>query len=331
MTRLSRSFALFAAVVSLLLAMSRGARADTAAAQALFADAKKLMGAGKYAEACPKLEESQRLAPGIGTQFNLASCYESLGKTASAWSLYLEVAGASKAANQLDREKVARQAAAALEPKLSRLTITVSKSAPPDIEVKRDGAAVGKAQWGTAIPVDPGEHKIAATAPGTKPWESTITVEKQGTKTVEVPALEAGAGPVAGAPGAGAPAAYYPTTAPPPNNRPKMKRRSGGMMAGGIIALSVGALATLGGGFGAVVCAGSNSVGNAVGGTGGAADGCSTGAALGVMVGGLVLVGGGITLIAIGGKKVPVEDTAKSTLVPTVGIGPGSASLRWTF
>jgi hypothetical protein len=313
----------------MLLAMSRGARADTAAAQALFADAKKLMAAGKYAEACPKLEESQRLAPGIGTQFNLATCYESLGKTASAWSLYLEVAGASKAANQLDREKVARQAAAALEPKLSRLTITVSKSAPPDIEVKRDGAAVGKAQWGTAIPVDPGEHKIAATAPGKKPWESTITVDKQGTKTVEVPALEAGAG---AGPVAGAPPAYYPPTAPPQDNKPKMKRRSGGMMAGGIVALSLGTLATIGGAAGAAICGTTNAADDAFSDPTEDPDrsgGC--GPALGVMVGGLVLVGGGITLIVIGGKKVPVEETAKSTLVPAVGIGPGSATLRWTF
>ncbi|WP_437939271.1 hypothetical protein [Sorangium sp. So ce341] len=144
---LPRYVALFAALILALMALPRGARAaDTATAQALFDDAKKLMAAGKYAEACPKLEESQSLAPGLGTQLNLALCYENLGRTASAWSLYLEVAGGARAANQLDREKVARQQAAALEGKLSCLTITVSEP-PEGIEVKRDGKPIGRVQW----------------------------------------------------------------------------------------------------------------------------------------------------------------------------------------
>ena len=82
------------------------------------------MAQGKHADACPKLEESQRLDPGIGTQFNLAVCYEQVGRTASAWSTFLDVAGAARAAGQTEREKVARQRATALEPRLIRLTIT---------------------------------------------------------------------------------------------------------------------------------------------------------------------------------------------------------------
>src|SRR4051812_5478245 len=104
MTRFSRYLVVFAALLSVFMAFTRPARAD-AVAQALFNDAKTLMQAGKYAEACPKLEESQRLGPAIGTQFNLAVCYEALGKMASAWSLYLDVAGVAKSTNQPEREK----------------------------------------------------------------------------------------------------------------------------------------------------------------------------------------------------------------------------------
>jgi hypothetical protein len=297
------------------VAFARVAHADTATAQALFDDAKKLMAAGKYAEACPKLEESQRLDPGLGTQFNLATCYESLGKTASAWSTFLDVAGGAKAANQADREKVARQRAAVLEKSLSRLTITVSNPIE-GIEVRRDGAVVGQAQLGTAVPIDPGSHKVEAWAPGKKPWQTTIEVGKEAsTQKVEVPALEDG-GPMP------PPGAYPPGYPPPPpaDTKPKMKRRSGGMMAGGIVALSLGTLGTLGGLAAMALC--SDALDCNIGGP-----------VVFTVVSGLVLAGG-ITLTVVGGKKVPVNEppkTSKTTAVPVVTIGPGSAALRWAF
>src|SRR4051794_26464548 len=78
---------------------------DQAAAEGLFNDAKKLVADGKFADACPKFEESQRLDPAPGTQFNLAECYEHIGRTASAWALFLGVAQLAKSAGMQDREK----------------------------------------------------------------------------------------------------------------------------------------------------------------------------------------------------------------------------------
>ena len=86
---------------------------DPATATMLFNEARRLVAAGRYPDACPKFEESQRLDPGIGTQFNLADCYEHTQRIASAWALFLDVASAAGGTGQLARENVARRRAAA--------------------------------------------------------------------------------------------------------------------------------------------------------------------------------------------------------------------------
>ena len=46
---------------------------------------------------------------------------------------------------------------------------------------------------GTAVPVDPGEHEVTATAPGKKPWRRKVVVEPDGhLVTVSIPSLESG-------------------------------------------------------------------------------------------------------------------------------------------
>jgi hypothetical protein len=179
-----------------------GQTSDPAAARSLFNEARKLTSQGHYDQACPKFEESMRLDNGIGTRFNLADCWEHVGRTASAWSLFLDVAASAKSSSQADREKVARQRAAALEPRLARLTIRVPAS-DSGIEVRKNEILVGRAQWGTATPVDPGSYVIEARAPGKKSWKTAVTIAANGPPTtVAVPELEKDATPVTPVPAA---------------------------------------------------------------------------------------------------------------------------------
>jgi hypothetical protein len=182
--------------------------ADAAAAQAAYDRGKQLLSAGKYPEACAKLEESQKLDPGAGTQYHLADCWEHVGRTASAWAAFLDVAAASRAAGRADREKVSRGRAAALEPRLSRLTIAVAAKDTPGLQIQRDGQVVGPALWETPIPVDLGTHAITATASGKQPWQGKLDVATEGANaTITVPALldapAEGAQPLGGAPPSG--------------------------------------------------------------------------------------------------------------------------------
>src|SRR6187549_3176502 len=102
---------------------------DAATAEALFREGRTLMDAGNYAAACPKLEESYAQDPATGTLLALGMCQERAGRTASAWATYSEAASRAKRDGRADRERAAREHMAALEPKLSHLTIDVEPSA----------------------------------------------------------------------------------------------------------------------------------------------------------------------------------------------------------
>lgn len=162
-------------------------------AETLFEEAKKRMESGDYANACPKLAESYRLDPGSGTLTALALCHEQLGKTATAWAEFIEVVTEAQQGGRADREKFARKHVSALEPHLSRLTISVAPETGrlPDVQVRRDRVVVGAAAWGVSSPVDPGEHLIEASAPGHQAWSTRVTIGADGDKqSVAVPLLD---------------------------------------------------------------------------------------------------------------------------------------------
>ena len=149
----------------------------------------------RYAEACPKFDESRHLDLAVGTLLNLAVCYERGGKLApTAWSTFFDMAAKAEAAGQKDRARVAQARAAALAPRVSKIVIAVARDATHGIEVTRDGERVGQAQFGVEIPIDPGAHVVAASAAGKKPWSTSARATEGRTSNVSVPELE----PVAG-------------------------------------------------------------------------------------------------------------------------------------
>lgn len=91
------------------------------------------------------------------------------------------------AAGKAQREETARQKLAALKPRLSALAIVPARA--EGLLVRVDGVVVPPAEW-PLLPVDPGEHRVDAEAPGKQPWTVTVASPAPGdTRSIEIPTL----------------------------------------------------------------------------------------------------------------------------------------------
>lgn len=149
-----------------VLVAPAAARAETngASAEALFVQGRAALEAGRYEDACSKLDASERLEPAAGTLLNLGECEEKRGRVASAWEALrhaLELLPASD-----DRRAFAEKRAAALERRLPRLAITIAKGAPKGARAMRDGTELPPGSDGVSLPVDPGPHEVKLLALG---------------------------------------------------------------------------------------------------------------------------------------------------------------------
>jgi hypothetical protein len=178
---------------------------EEAAAEALFQEGLRLMQEQRFPEACPKLAESQRQDPAVGTLLYLGECYEKNGQVASAWATFQSAAAAARKEGQQDRREIALERASRLEPQVPKLVVAVDPAAQVEgLVVTRDASDLAEAAWRVPIPVDPGSHVVSASAPGKRSWTRTVTLEAgQGIVAVQVPTLvDEVAAPPARPPGA---------------------------------------------------------------------------------------------------------------------------------
>jgi len=210
-SRMVRGTARFVCVSAWLLGMAAATRSaeaqvsaqEKATAEAVFEEGMRLIKQGRFADACPKFEISQRVEPAVGTMLYLAECYEKTNRTASSWAMFREAASLAETSGQVERMKTAQARAAKLEPRLAWLTIEVAKEAlVPGLQLRRNGVLVSAELSGTATPVDPGEILVEASAPGHLPFSTKVKATAKGRVVVSVPTLPSApeATPVAVAP-----------------------------------------------------------------------------------------------------------------------------------
>jgi hypothetical protein len=130
---------------------------------------------GNFAAACPKLEESQRLDPAVGTQYDLGLCYRRIGRLGSAWRTLRSVERLAHSTGKTGREEAAQRELASIRATASHLVFVVSE---PDVSLAVDGEHVDPADY-DFYPVDAGEHRIDATASARLPWHGVQSVPER--------------------------------------------------------------------------------------------------------------------------------------------------------
>jgi hypothetical protein len=316
-----RPFSTLLAIAALVATASASAQQgrDPVAAEALFREGREAFKKGDYETACPKFAESMRLDPAPGALFNLADCEEHAGRLATAWQRWQELVDMLRPTPEDGRFDVAQKRVKELAPRLPRLRVRWAGAPVGGAVVKRDGVELGAASIGSALPVDPGPHRIEVTAPGREPKTFGAQATERTTVDVEISA---------GAPKAAPPAPPHvpePTPDKPSSGGSALPALGWSSVGVGVVALGIGA----GTGGGAAVmkstvsteCNTFNLCSQA------GLDAASTGRALATtstvtIVVGSILTAAGIGFLVVGAAT---KNPTSARLVPLLGPTAGAA------
>jgi len=226
-------------IVSVLLIAGVANADNKEKADQLFKQGKKLMDQKRYADACASFEKSNKLDPGIGTQLNIAKCYQEWGKLGRA---YLAYQVAEKQAQEQNDKRVPQihEFVVQLEPDVPHLTIHLPKDVKPE-SVKATLDSEPLAAFDTPIVVDPGPHMIEYYVSGSSKKLNQVVPVERGTKqevTLEMEKpkpIEGNTAPV------------KPVEPEPEAPAPGRNQRIAGIAvgAGGIVAITISTIMTV--------------------------------------------------------------------------------------
>jgi hypothetical protein len=176
MMSIHRWVLVFVATLALVSPASAQSPADVALARQLFNEGLELSKAGKWEDAREKLARSLALKRAAITLYTLGVAEMKSGHPVAALEhLHAFVALPREPGTERFVEP-AKKAIADMEARVGRVTIAVTPAGASDLEVTVDGVTVPPAALDHARIVDPGDHVIAAKAPGYRPAEQRVSV-----------------------------------------------------------------------------------------------------------------------------------------------------------
>jgi hypothetical protein len=243
------------AVALSLCVLSGAAHAQTdeqrAGARSLATEGASAFNDGRYKEAVDLFTKAESLMHAPPHLLYLARAHSKLGQFVKAREAYLRITKEQLAGNAppafRDAQSTAQKELTAINPKIGSLEIKVEGAeAAKDLSVKVDGNPIASVLVGVPQPIDPGEHRVEASAAGFRAQPQTVRLG-EGDKTSTVLKLEPdpNAAPAAAPPGAPSPAVQPGAPgAPVHDTSTSMETTSsgGGMRIGAYTAFGVGAV-----------------------------------------------------------------------------------------
>jgi len=180
--------------VALLVALAAFARVVPASAQSadelkaareLFQEAFKDEQERRYPEALEKFRRVAKVKETASVRYRIATVLAGMGHLREARDLYRALAASRASLPASDRETAdsAAERAAELDKRIPRLVLRLQDEPPKDARVSVDGAPVPASTTARPIELDPGDHVVAAAAPGMAPSEKTLTLADGGGET----------------------------------------------------------------------------------------------------------------------------------------------------
>lgn len=162
-------------------AFAANARADGPnAAEVLFREGKTLLDNGQLEQACRVLEESNRLEPAGGTLLNLASCYERLGRYASAEKTLSEARKLAEAAGREDAKSFIEQRLSAVAPNVSVVRVSLGERDWSKTSLEVDSVPVPLRGTSAELRLDPGAHELRVDTQGLPVWRHKVSLQGAG-------------------------------------------------------------------------------------------------------------------------------------------------------
>jgi len=178
--------ALVLAIVAAAPTASAQETLDPAAAREHLTQGYKLKQQGNLKEALPHLIESLRLDPKLKTIINLADCEEKLGMLVEAQNHWLMARDTAGREGDSRVKQEAEQRLASIQQRMPRLNIQLPFGFPSDGQIYRDEVLLGRVSLNTALPTNPGEHKITVRVSGREDWKTSVRLSERDNQMLTV-------------------------------------------------------------------------------------------------------------------------------------------------
>jgi hypothetical protein len=164
--------------------------ADRAAARDLFTQGAALQQQNKPGEALDAFARSMSVYPAPTTAFRIAQCKAMLGRLVEASEGYRAIINAQLPAGSppayVESQKASADELAKLEPRIPKARIVIVPDRAAGLAVAVDGRPMNPALVGVGRPIDPGAHRVTASATGYAPVEVTFEIRETEQKDVPI-------------------------------------------------------------------------------------------------------------------------------------------------